>query len=144
MQAKLKLRIIFFVIFCLPGGAIVGYSAQRAMDTFAFTRVAIVTSGTILKYERAKSQGGKAKLGRPMCAVLEFSNRGVLYTFSDSWCYQSPKAYPVGTTLPVVFDPNVPTKAFIHQFWELYGSALILALIGLPWLLIGIALIVRI
>lgn len=143
MTTRMKLRMIALLVFCLPGIAIVGYSAKLAVDTMRLTASGLLQTGVIVKYERPRYQGRKPKLGSPLCSVVQFRHEDKSYTFSDDWCSKSPKDHPVGSAVPVVFDPKSPSEARIDRFWELHGASLMSAMIGVPWLLIGIALVVR-
>ncbi|MEZ5538713.1 MAG: DUF3592 domain-containing protein [Pseudomonadales bacterium] len=141
---RLKLQIIFFLIFCIPGFSIVGYSTKLAWSTMQLAKSGVFETGVIIKYERPTYSSRRPKLGSRLCPAVQFNYQQNHYIFSDSWCVKSPENYPEGSAVPVVFIPDAPSEARINQFWELYGASLISALIGIPWLLIGIALVIRV
>jgi hypothetical protein len=140
----LKLRLIFLVVFCLPGMAIVGFAMNLAANAMALTRSGMLQEGVIVKYERPSYRSRKPRLGSPLCATVQFQHAGESHSFEDEWCSRSPKTYPIGSSVSVVFNPDAPSEARINRFWELYGSSLMSALIGTPWLLLGMALVIRV
>ncbi|MEZ5606716.1 MAG: DUF3592 domain-containing protein [Burkholderiaceae bacterium] len=144
MSRRLKLRMIFLLVFCVPGFAIVGYSIKLAANTLKLTGSGVSQTGIIVKYERPRYQGRKARLGASLCSVVQFNHDGLIHTFTDDWCSKSPKNHPLGSAVPVIFDPGFPANARINHFWELHGASVLSALIGAPWLLIGLALVVRV
>lgn len=144
MSTRLKLRIIFLLVFCLPGIAIVGYAIKLLANSTELTDSGLLQTGVIVKYERARYQGRKVRIGSSLCSVVQFHYDDKIHTFTDDWCSKSPEDYPAGTAIPVVFDPGSPVKARINHFWELHGASLMSAVIGAPWLLIGIALVIRV
>ncbi len=144
MSRILKLRLIFVLVFCLPGIAIVGYAMKQAATVMALTRIGKVQDAVIVKYERPSYTSRKPRLGSSLCSLVQFEHEGQSYEFSDDWCSRSPKDYPIGTKVSVVFNPDSPSEARINRFWELYGVSLMSALIGTPWLLLGLALVIRI
>lgn len=144
VSKRLKLRIIFLLVFCLPGVAIVGYAMTLATETMDLIESGLSRTGVVVKYERPRYLARKPKLGSRLCPVVQFRHGDEVHSFVDEWCSRSPAEYPVGSVLPVVFDPEFPERARIDEFWELHGASLMSALIGTPWLLIGIALVIRI
>jgi len=144
MPTRLKFKIIFLLIFCLPGVAIVGYSITLVTKTMNLIDSGLLETGVIVKYERPRYQGRKARPGSSLCPVVQYHYSNKAHVFADDWCSKSPENFPAGSVVPVVFDPEFPETARINNFWELHGASLISALIGIPWLLIGIALVIRI
>ena len=143
VSTRLKLRMILLLVFCLPGIAIVGYSVKLAASSIELTNSGSFETGVIVKYERPNYRG-RAKIGSSLCPVIEFQHANMTHTFTDEWCSKSPKDHPVGSRVPVVIAAGSPGTARINAFWELHGASLVSALIGIPWLLIGIALVVRV
>lgn len=143
MSTRLKLKAIFFLVFLLPGVAVVGYALDLAVNAMKLTRSGLHQTGTLVKYERPKNQGKKAKIGSSLCSVVQFSYGDKTHEFTDEWCSQSPEDFPPGAVMPVVFDPASPEKARLDMFWVLYGPSLLPFIIGAPWLLIGLALLIR-
>ena len=141
MAMKSRLRIIFFLVFCLPGLFITGYGAKLAADAMHLASKGSTAPGTIVTYER---QGYFGKVGRRLCAVVEFSHAGSTHRFTDDWCNPSPKERPVGSSVKVVFDVGHPSLSRIHTWSALYGKSLFTSVIGAPWLLLGIALVMRV
>lgn len=141
MASKLKLRTIFFVIFCLPGLLIVGYAAQQVATGLALRGSGLTGSGTIVAYERQENQH---RVGRRFCPIVEFAHAGIGYRFTEKWCSTSPKDVPAGSAVDVVFEAGNPAKACIRGIGPLYGKGLFIGAIGTPWLLLGIALVFRV
>lgn len=138
---KSRLRVIFFLVFCLPGLFIVGYGAQQAAGSWRLTRAGLPATGVIVGHER---QGYFGRVGRRFCPVVEFSHDGATRRFTDGWCNASPKAHPAGSSVNVVFDAREPSIARIKAWGPLYGKSLFVGVIGAPWLLLGIALVLRV
>ena len=138
---KLKLRVIFFLIFCLPGLAILGYSAKLAAAAHGLTSTGLTANGTIVDHDRQT----RRRVGQWYCPIVEFFHQGASYRFTDNDdCKQSRHDAPTGSRVEVVFDPAQPSRARVDSFRGLYGTSLLSAAIGLPWLLLGIALVVRV
>lgn len=144
VSTRLRLQMVFLLVFCLPGVAILGYSMNLAASTMELTRSGLVGTGIVVRYERPRYQGRKVRLGSSLCPVVEFRYHDKSHAFADDWCSKSPGEHPPGSSLSVVFDPGFPEVARINQFWELHGASLVSAAIGAPWLLIGIALVIRV
>lgn len=141
MASRRKLQIIFLLVFCLPGLAVLGYALRGAADAHALADTGVSGTGTIIEYERQERRRG---VGRRFCPVVEFAHAGASHRFTDGWCNRSQKEFPAGTPVPVVFDAGNPTIARVAGFWPLYGDSLFIAIIGTPWLLLGIALVLRV
>ena len=141
MAMQSRLRIIFFLVFCLPGLFIMGYGAMLAADAVRLASSGSTAPGIVVGYER---QGYFGKVGRRLCAVVEFSHEGSTHRFTDDWCNPSPKERPVGSSVKVVFNASHPSLARIHTWGALYGKSLLTSVIGAPWLLLGIALFMRV
>jgi len=140
MPLKQKLRILFFLVFCLPGMAIVGYSGKLAMGAIGLSTSGMTATGRIVDYDRQVNRRTSTRF----CAVVEFPHDGATYTFTDNWCNESQKKSPVGSSVNVIYEPENPASAHINTFWVLYGKSFFIGLIGTPWLLLGIALVVRV
>ncbi len=140
MPSRLKLQIIFFLVFCLPGMFVVGYSAKLAASAIALTHSGTTATGHIVGYDRQETR----RLNTRFCAVVEFTHNGATYKFTDKWCNKSQQQYPTGSSVSVLFNEENPTSVRINEFWVLYGQSFFIGLIGVPWLLLGIVLVVRV
>lgn len=141
MASRLKFRIIFFVIFCLPGLAAIGYSMKLATNALTLSRSGVMETGVVVGYER---QENLMRVGRRFCAVVEFPHGGTTHRFTDDWCNRSQEKHPAASSVKVVFSADNPSAARIDEFGALYGKSLMIGAICSPWLLLGIALIVRV
>lgn len=99
MSTRLKLRMIFLLVFCLPGIAIVGYSVKLAASSIELTNSGSFETGVIVKYERPNYRG-RAKIGSSLCPVIEFQHANMTHTFTDEWCSKSPRIIPSARTFP--------------------------------------------
>ena len=141
MTLKQKLQIIFFVVFCLPGLAIVGYAVWLSAGAIQLTHSGASAAGVIVEYER---QENLRRVGRRFCPVVEFTHGESAYRFTDDWCNKSQDKHPPGSQVGVVFNPDRASQARIHGFAELHGASVIIGVIGAIWLALGIALVVRV
>ncbi|HET8900102.1 MAG TPA: DUF3592 domain-containing protein [Rhodanobacteraceae bacterium] len=141
MATRRHLQLIFFLVFCVPGMLVVGYAVHLTVSAARFSHAGTTTMGTIVRYDRQEYVG---KVGRRFCPVIEFMHDGARHAFTAAWCNKSQKKYPPGSAIAVVFDADHPAAARIDEFWALYANALLSGVIGVPWLLLGIALVVRV
>ena len=137
---RLKLRVIFFLIFCLPGLVAVAVSLQRAADGMALRGSGVVATGTIIGYERTS----RRRIGLRLCPIVRFVHEDASHEFTDPWCNKTPREFPNGTPVNVRFHAADPARARVDDFAALYGASLFIGAIAAPWLLLGIALIVRV
>lgn len=135
---KMKLQIIFFIFFFMPGFIATGYATKIAAESFSLKNYGTVTSGVIVQYDR---QENMKRVGRRFCPEIEFFYNEVMHRFTDEWCNISQINRPVGTAVSVVFNTNNPSDARINEFMVLYGKSLFVGAIGFPFLLLGIALV---
>lgn len=140
MTRRLKHQIICFLIFCVPGMAALGFSFKLAAEGMALRSSGLSETGAIVGYERQKRRG----LGQRVCPAVGFSHQGANYKFTDGWCNKSPKQFPAGTPVKVVFNAMNPQAARIDEFAPLFAPSLMVGVIAAPWLLLGVALVIRI
>ncbi|MCC7097446.1 MAG: DUF3592 domain-containing protein [Thermomonas sp.] len=138
---RLKLLLIFLVVFVLPGLGGVGYSAWHLADAYQRSTAGVRGTGKIVAYER---QAYRARVGRRFCAVVEFQHAGETVKFTDDWCNTAQAKRPIGSVVNVIYNPEHPEASLIDDFGTLYGKNLFIGVICVPWLLLGIVLLVRV
>lgn len=138
---RLKLLLMFLVVFFLPGLAGVGYAVVHLADAYQRSTSGERATGKIIAYER---QTYRSRVGRRFCAVVEFQRAGETIKFTDDWCNTSQAKRPVGSSVNLIYNAEHPEASLIDDFGALYGKNLFIGIIGVPWLLLGIALLVRV
>ena len=136
-----KLRLFFFLVFFLPGALSVGYALKLLAGAARLTSEGVTASGIIARYDR---QENMRRVGRRFCPVVEFSHEGSTHQFTDDWCNKSRKTHPPGSAVDVIFKAGQPSTARINEFMALHGKSLFIGVIGAPFLLLGITLLLRV
>ncbi|HSY17399.1 MAG TPA: DUF3592 domain-containing protein [Candidatus Acidoferrales bacterium] len=98
-----------------------------SVHTWHFKQVAQHASGTIIEMLQDK---GKDSGGTSYAPTFRFQDaNGMTHTVSSSM-YTSPPEFHVGDIVPVLYQGDRPQAARIDSYWQVWGQATLLGIIG--------------
>ena len=99
-----------------------------------FTRVARAATGTVTEMRTSQGHDGNDLTYAPVFRFIDDSGQG--HTVASS-LYQSPPAFQVGDSVPVLYLPANPQSARINTFGQVWFIPIFLGIFGTTWVLIG-------
>jgi hypothetical protein len=127
-----KLFRIIGLVFGLIGLLLLVWCWFSYQNTAAFLTHAIPTSGQVIKNEHRNSSGGKTTCYPVIAFATERGEHTEFTSNGSGLC-----AYAVGETVPVLYDPAVPSQAREHSFWGLWLLTAMLGAMGLGFTTLG-------
>jgi hypothetical protein len=98
-----------------------------------FLNQAETVNGTVTTFDVSDSDDSVT-----YCPVISFSTKkGQQVEYHANVC-ASPRAFDVGQTVKVIYDPKDPKNVQMANVWLEYLTPLILTAVGLPLLLVGL------
>lgn len=131
-----KASIINKVFLVIGIGMLIG-SFFMYSNTKEFLNSAIETEGVVTELVRSKSSDSVTY--RP---IFEFKTKEGNTVEITSSVASNPPSYSRGEKVDVLYQESAPEKAKINSFFSLWGATLIVAVIGLVFLLIAVVTIV--
>jgi hypothetical protein len=127
--------VIFWYLglgFALAGGAALAGSVWMDSSTRKFVAGAVTATGEVTALVRRESREGVT-----YAPTVRFRTaRGQVVEFTATTSSRPPE-YAVGDRVGVLYDPARPAGATINGFFALWGAAVILGLLGLPFAAAG-------
>jgi hypothetical protein len=118
-------------ILILIVGAVTGFRVRSLLNTAAEARGRVV--GFV---KQSSSEGGSTKH-----AEVEFATAsGETVTFTET--SQTMGGLAVGSEVPVKYDPARPKKARIATSGRLWGTVVMLIVVGIALLIVGVVLVI--
>lgn len=71
----------------------------------------------------------------PWSSIIEYEAAGKAYTLTSSGQHSRP--VKTGTKITLIYDPEFPSNAYIHE--EYYAAPLVLAMLGIMFIFLGSA-----
>jgi hypothetical protein len=116
-------------ILILVVGAVMGMRLRRFLGT------AVETRGTVIGFvKQSSSEGGSTKH-----AQVEFAAADETVTFTEA--SQTMGGLAVGSEVPVKYDPARPKNARIASSGRLWGTVVMLIVVGAALLIVGAILL---
>ena len=98
----------------------------------AFLNRAETVTGTVSGFETSESDDSTT-----YCPVIGFRTRGGESVQYRANVCSSPPSFDVGEKVEVVYDPENIKHVQMNGFWSKYVGVFVLAVIGLPFFLLG-------
>ncbi len=118
-------------VLVLIVGAVTGFRIRSLLNTAAEAQGKVV--GFV---KQALSEGGSSKH-----AEVEFvTAEGETVTFTET--SQTMGGLAVGSQVPVKYDPARPRKARIATGGRLWGTVIMLSVVGIALLIVGVVLVI--
>jgi hypothetical protein len=130
---------LFGLLFNGIGVILVIIGLVQLAGTAIFLGNARSASGTVTDYERVQNQiaflEGTGYLYYP---VVEFRAPGGEMIAFSSPSGRPEKAYEVGSTVRVLYNPSDAARARIDAFWSIWGRTVVFAGLGVLFFIIGL------
>lgn len=123
---------LFRTIFILAGLGMLAGSAYSVIHTNDFLTTAIHAQGKVTELVARRSDN--STLYAPKVRFYTPNQESISFTSSSS---SNPPSYSRGDKVEVLYRPNQPSDAKINSFFSLWGTALILAILGAVFTAIG-------
>lgn len=104
-----------------------------------FKKNAVLTTGTVSGM-KSKSTKNNDIIYAPVVTFNDENNNTHTFTARH---YNKPAKYPIGASVPVVYDKNNPDKAGIDDFQSKFFTPLFFIILGLFFLIMSIYLYVK-
>ncbi|MCY1401675.1 hypothetical protein D9M71_167980 [compost metagenome] len=128
----MKVLSVFKYVFSLVGVVLLIGGAIAYKSSEEFLLEAVSTPGTVVAL--VKSRSSDSITYQP---VVEFvGNDGKSFDFTSS-SGSNPPSYSVGEKVEVLYPPANPQDAKINSFFDLWGGAVVMAVMGGIFFLIG-------
>ena len=124
---------IFKYIFMIVGATMFVGALYIAIKTSEFKETAITTNGTVIELLETKGSSNSITY-KPL--VLFTDMKGVEVRFSSSNS-SNPPSYSVNEKVEVLYSPNNSQDAKIKTFFSIWGSVIILGILGITFFLFG-------
>lgn len=142
------LAILKWLFAGLGAGMLIG-AAVLAVHTRSFLAEASRTQGTVVALQPRHSGNTAAKGTNSADArdsvtfapLVRFHNAGQVIDFTASASRDAAR-YRIGETVPVLFSTLNPSSARIDSFFSVWGSTVILSILGCVFVLIGGGMII--
>jgi hypothetical protein len=122
----------FVLIFGGLGALLLAIAALLYVREQAFLGRAETVTGTVSDFDISSSDDSNT-----YCPVIEFrTKRGENVRYSGNVC-SSPPSYDLGQKVEVIYDPQNIKHVQMNGFWSKYVGVFVLAVIGLPFFLLG-------
>jgi hypothetical protein len=102
-----------------------------------FTHVALHATGTVIEMQQQVDKDGVIAYA-PTFSFVDVA--GVQYTVSSGF-FQSPPAFHIGDTVPILYLSSDPRAARIDSYWQVWGLPSLLAILGGFFLAVGLIVI---
>jgi hypothetical protein len=111
--------------------------------TIVFVNRATATTGTVIEHKVTVSSSNSNRGGSTTTTsyrpVVQFQTpQGGRVRFVSKTGDNSPGKRPVGAEVPVLFNPNDPSDAEIHSFFDIWFGAIFLFVFGSIWTGVGV------
>lgn len=122
----------FVLIFGGLGALLLAIAALLYFREQAFLSSAETATGTVSDFDISSSDDSTT-----YCPVIEFrTKRGENVRYFGNVC-SSPPSYDIGQKVEVIYDPENIKHVQMNGFWSKYVGVFVLAVIGLPFFLLG-------
>jgi len=122
----------FVLIFGGVGALLLAIAAFLYFREQAFLASGETVTGTVSTFEVSNSDDSTT-----YCPVITFrTKRGESVEYHANVC-SSPPSHDVGEKVEVVYDPENIKHVQMNGFWSKYVGVFVLAVIGLPFFLLG-------
>jgi hypothetical protein len=106
--------------------------------TILFVNRATSTTGTVIEHKVSVSSSSSSSNRASTTTiayhpVVEFQLPQRSVRFVSKTGDNSPEDRPVGTQVPVLFNPNDPSKAEIHTTFDIWAGPIFLSVFGAIW-----------
>ncbi|WP_448564932.1 DUF3592 domain-containing protein [Thalassotalea ganghwensis] len=130
---------MMMVMFTLVGIIFLTISYNTYSDTKKFINSSALTTGYVVDiYD--KYSGGSTTYA----PIVEFSDSSGQVIRFTSKVSSNPASYRVGELVSIIYDKNHPSNAIINDFFSVYGSAIVTAILGCGFFFCGIGTIAAI
>ncbi|MHC4070958.1 MAG: DUF3592 domain-containing protein [Planctomycetota bacterium] len=139
------IRLLLLSLFMLFGTILLVVGVKNGASSWAFASRAGRTQGTVVRLDNSIS-AVKRHSNTKCRAVVSYQVGGESHEAFGPVQVQPgvhgwPKAYPVGDTVSVLYDPDRPEEALVVSFSEQWAEPLVFSGVGLTFLLVGIGLL---
>ncbi len=124
---KVIIIILLVISMILLGGSLYAY-----MSTTEFLKSADTAEGVVLKLIPVE---GDETTYAPVFGFKDRSGESHVIESSSS---SNPPAFERGEKIEVIYDPEKPQNARINSFFNLWGGAVILGIVGIFFLIFGL------
>ena len=121
----------------LVGPVFLGFSLFFIISTFRFLHRAVPANATIIQLLPEIDHEDNSVTYRPVFRFVAGDGRTYEVRANAA---SNPSPYAVGDTAPVLYEPGHPAQAKLHAFWDLWGLALVFAILGSLATAVGLAL----
>jgi Protein of unknown function (DUF3592) len=99
-----------------------------------FLKTAETVTGTVVDLQYTSDSDG----GGSYCPVIDFDTKaGAPVRYYGNVC-SAPPSYDLGDKVEVVYDPANIKHVAMNNFWSKYLGSFVLAVIGLPFMILGL------
>lgn len=132
----MKFLAVIKYLFLLVGGLLLLGAVASYQSANRFLEEAVSATGVVVALEEQRGDGTVSY--HPVVVFLDESKKTVRFTSSVG---SSPAAYRKAEQVPVLYLPGQPEDARIDRFFEHWGASLIMSILGAPFFLIGLSIV---
>jgi hypothetical protein len=133
------LKVMGLTFFLVGGGLLTGaYFSVRSTQTFLAS--AQKTEGTVIDLEESVSKttkNGRTETSRTYVPVIKFQGPNGADVVFRSNTGSNPPSHAIDDKVEVLYSPSNPANAKLNGIFEIWGTGLILGLIGLVFASVG-------
>lgn len=132
----MKFLAVIKYLFLLVGGLLLLGAVASYQSANRFLEEAVSATGVVVALEEQRGDGTVSY--HPVVVFLDENKKTVRFTSSVG---SSPAAYRKAEKVPVLYLPGQPEDARIDSFFEHWGASLIMSILGAPFFLIGLSIV---
>lgn len=132
----MKFLAVIKYLFLLVGGLLLLGAVASYQSANRFLEEAVSATGVVVALEEQRGDGTVSY--HPVVVFLDENKKTVRFTSSVG---SSPAAYRKAEQVPVLYLPGQPEDARIDSFFEHWGASLIMSILGAPFFLIGLSIV---
>jgi hypothetical protein len=123
-------------VFVPLGVLLLAWAAYKYLDTRAWLARSVEATGSVIEMVRVRDRETGDVSFAPL---VRFQTRDGKTVEFQSTFRSNPPAYSTGQNVTVLYDPAEPNAAAVSGLFSIWGFSIILALVGIVFLVVGIA-----